>query len=285
MRNLIMFALLLFTTGLEAQIIGNGNMVTKDIPVKSFKSIDIGLYAEYEIDMDKEPSLSITIDENLIQYVDKEVRNGILHVDQLEWIQSKMPVYIKIGGKGITKLKQTSHSKTNLRNIDQPSLTIDAEVGNIILDGRVRELMVKVNTATVNAEDLSAETANLTFESWGTIRTNVSGDVKVKNEENGKLFLNGKTVGKQQESYDEPVRFIEFVLKNNSGNRHQFYVVGPKPDGSSFSYGFPMMPNQKRDKNWTNGTKVYKVNNLGMRKLVKTISLEDEGKTVDIFEK
>jgi hypothetical protein len=45
-----------------------------------------------------------------------------------------------------------------------------------------------------------------------------------------------------------------------------------------------MMPFQKRNKDWTNGTEVYKVNNLGLRRLVKTISLEDEGKVVDIFD-
>jgi hypothetical protein len=60
-------------------------------------------------------------------------------------------------------------------------------------------------------------------------------------------------------------------------------VVGPKPEGGKFGYGFPMNPNAVRKENWTVGTKVYKVNGLGFRKLIKVIELEDRGKTVALF--
>lgn len=78
-------------------------------------------------------------------------------------------------------------------------------------------------------------------------------------------------------------KFIKFRIKNNSNNRNHFYVVGPKPDGSKFSYGFPMMPNSKRNENWSIGTKVYKVNGLGFKKLLIKIKKEDEGKTINLF--
>jgi len=46
-------------------------------------------------------------------------------------------------------------------------------------------------------------------------------------------------------------RFINFRLKNNSLKRINAYVRGPKPDGSHFSYGFPMLPGQVRKKDWS----------------------------------
>ncbi len=268
-----------------AQIKGNGIASTKDIPVGAFTAIDMGLTANYEIDLKAKEYLEITIDGNLIEEVDKEVRNGVLHVDQLDWIQPKSKVLVRIGGRNITKITQTSHSKTKVFNIDHEDLSVLANVGDLTLVGRVDHLMVKVGTATVDGSYLEAQKATFRYDSWGTIKALVSGDYDYKNLEDGKLYINNKLVTERKVEEGADIRFIKFTIKNNSANRHQFYVVGPKPDGSRFSYGFPMMPLQKRDKDWTNGTKVYKVNSLGIRKLVKTITLEDEGKTVNLFAK
>ncbi len=62
-------------------------------------------------------------------------------------------------------------------------------------------------------------------------------------------------------------------------------MVGPKKNGGRFSYGFPMMPGFSKKERWTTGTKVYKVNKIGIRKLLVTIKSEDEGKTVKLFNK
>lgn len=77
--------------------------------------------------------------------------------------------------------------------------------------------------------------------------------------------------------------FIKFKIKNNSFNRNHFVVIGPKSNGKMFSYGFPMMPQAERKENWTTGTKVYKVNKLGLRKLLIIIKPEDENKTIKLF--
>ena len=63
------------------------------------------------------------------------------------------------------------------------------------------------------------------------------------------------------------------------------YVKGPKPDGSYFSYGFPMMPGQSRSKSWSVGSKVYKVGKLGGKKLLTEIEAEDEGQVVTLYQK
>ena len=51
-------------------------------------------------------------------------------------------------------------------------------------------------------------------------------------------------------SNNEQVKWINFVIKNNSENRNHFVVKGPKSDGSKFGYGFPMMPNEERKEFW-----------------------------------
>ena len=59
--------------------------------------------------------------------------------------------------------------------------------------------------------------------------------------------------------------------------------MGPKQDGSKFGYGFPMMPYATRKETWTIGTKVYKVNKIGLKKLLVTINKDNENQVVKLF--
>ncbi len=280
---------------LNAQVQGNGKRVTKDIAVEDIQTIDISLYAKTTIDYGGDEYLQITGDENLMDKIRKEVRNGRLILDQKEWIQPSQDFVIKIGAPSLKKLKQSTHDRTEIINFNGEKLTIDANTGKIFVKGEAEELIISVGVATVDASNCPAKYGKFLFESWGQIKADISENLISNSKDDGKLTLiakpksfNGNTqynLESEKKEADASIRFIKFKIRNNSLNRNQFYVVGPKPDGSKFSYGFPMMPSQIRSKDWTNGTKVYKVNNLGMRKLVKTITLEDEGKTVDLFER
>ena len=80
---------------------------------------------------------------------------------------------------------------------------------------------------------------------------------------------------------------ILFVTQNQllfSESRTHFVVKGPKVDGSYFGYGFPMMPGATKKERWTVGTKVYRINRLGLRKLLVEIKAEDEGQVVKLFD-
>jgi len=281
MKNIIVLAFIFLGFYGHAQIKGDQNIVTKSFDIGQFDSLYLGLYAQYEIDMANEAILEITIDENLMPMIERDLQDGNLVINQLKWIAPSQDPIIKIGAKRLKKLTQSSHSRTMVKNLNQERFTVQADVGDVFLEGRVERLNVEVGTGDVDASKLQAASGDFKFESWGTIKANVSGTYETENKGEGKLIINGDV---DKAVADESIRFMKFVLRNNSINRHQFYVVGPKPDGSKFSYGFPMMPYQKRDKDWTNGTRIYKVNNLGLRKLVKVISTDDEGGIVDIFD-
>ncbi|MHA7057317.1 hypothetical protein ACWGOQ_0008875 [Aquimarina sp. M1] len=63
-------------------------------------------------------------------------------------------------------------------------------------------------------------------------------------------------MSKNRKEKNTSIKYIKFVIRNNSMTRNHFFVEGPNPDGSKFSYGFPMMPQATRKENWTTGTKV-----------------------------
>lgn len=296
MKKITILLLLVGMTG-TAQIKGNKNIITKEFDVENIENIKINLYAKVSIDQTIEESLSITADENLFQYLKKQVVNGTLYIDQIDWVKPSQDIIIKIGAPNLRRVEQGTHDETNII-VNNTYLNVLAPIGNVSITGKTEELRLGAELATIDASKIEAKEVFVNLWSYGSITVNpldklwaeVTNDGKlvyinkpenfdVKTSKDGQIM---ESENKKQLKITE-AQYIKFKIKNNSNNRHDFYVVGPKPDGSKFSYGFPMMPFSKRHENWTVGTKIYKVNKLGLKKLLVEIKAEDENKVVNLF--
>ena len=222
----------------------------------------------------------------------------MLYLDQKKWISPSQSIIITIGAPNLKRVESGTHDTTRIINVNNDLLQINALIGHIIIEGKTKELRLGAELASIDASKIVADNAYVNLWSFGKIKVNVTDtlwgeitnngeliyvntpeNIDVKTKKGGQIY----SINKAKTLKKEKVRFIKFKIRNNSPNRNQFYVVGPKSNGSKFSYGFPMMPNAKRLEDWSIGTKVYKVNALGFRKLLITIKAEDEGKTVDLF--
>ncbi len=297
MKKLYILLLLISNISL-AQIKGNKKIVTKSYNVTTIKEVKINLYAKITIDQSIEESLTITADENLLDLIGKDVEDGKLHLDQKEWISPSKAIIITIGAPNLRRVKTGTHDTTKIINLDNDYLQILAPIGNIIVEGKTKELRIGAELAKVNASKTEAEKVFVNLWSWGNVSVNPTKELWAEVSNNGKLLYKTKpkkfriknkkggqvmSLSEKDNIKDPDAIFINFKIKNNSENRHHFYVVGPKPDGTKFSYGFPMMPNTKRKENWSVGTKVYKVNSLGFRKLLITVKKKDQDKIIDLF--
>ncbi|WP_431158060.1 GIN domain-containing protein [Winogradskyella poriferorum] len=298
MKQITLLLLLVSVTS-WAQIKGNKTIETQTFTTESIERVKINLYAKITIDQSStENSISITADSNLFDLIAKELDNGELALDQIEWISPSEPIIIKIGAPDLKRVDSGTHDTTRIINVNNDYLQIMAPIGNVIVEGRTKELRLGAELATIDASEMIAEDVYVNLWKYGKITVNpqnklwadVSNDGRLiylnKPEDFTKKTKNGGRIVAQSEAEtlkNPNAEFIKFKIKNNSSNRNQFYVVGPKPDGSKFSYGFPMMPNSKRNENWSVGTKVYKVSALGFKKLLVKIKKEDEGKVVNLF--
>ncbi len=302
MRSFIIILLLTCSfTGLT-QIKGKGELKTVRATHESIAAVDISLYANIEIDANSpETYAEITAEEDLLDFIQFEVKNKTLIINQKEWIQPSKQISITIGAPDLKKLVQGTHEKVIVRNLDTNEFTAIADVGEIQLFGTTQNLTAQVNTGTVNAENLKADDVQVKTKSWGSIKldrpkkitgsVSNNGTVSYKGEEtkvtastsdNGVIRdLNKDSALDTDEEFD--TRFIKFELKNNSNSRKHYYVIGPKPDGKRFSYGFPMNAGQIREKDWTIGTKLYQQSKFGVKKLVLEIQEDDEGQLVLIY--
>lgn len=294
MKTFITILFLSITIGINAQIRGNKFIETKSFAAENLKNIGVHLYANITVDPTLNEEITITTDNNLFKYINTEVKNGNLDLNQKEWIQPSQPIQITIGAPNLERVQTNTHRDLIITNLNQNELRVMAIVGKIILEGNVNELNISAEIGTVDASQLKAKNVHINI--WGngnaivyaenTLNSNIKKE-GVLQVVNMPKYLKGdtkKVLQSSKEKYVRDVSWINFKIKNNSWNRNNFFVVGPKKDGRKFSYGFPMMPGSTREENWTIGTKIYKVNKLGLRKLLVEIGADDENKTVKLFQ-
>ncbi len=302
MRYLLSLLLLSVAVCLTAQVKGNRQIVTKTYDVQDITSIDIGLYAEIEVDMSaSSSSITITAESNLINLIGRDIENGQLVLDQIKWIKPTKRIKISIGAPQLTFIQQGTHDDVVVKNVNGSTLGVSALIGNVTLLGEVEYLNAGGESGEIDARSLDADHVEINL--WGPGKINLASPKKISGivKEEGRVYYDDndtKVTLKKRDDAEllerstaalEPkvkrpeAKFINLKLKNNSGKRINAYVRGPKPDGRYFSYGFPMMAGQVRKENWTVGTKVYRQTNLGLKKLLVEIAADDEGEIVMLY--
>tara|TARA_R110001632_G_scaffold19898_8_gene59856 strand:+ start:8981 stop:9868 length:888 start_codon:yes stop_codon:yes gene_type:complete len=294
MKKLIALLLLVSMSSL-AQTKGNKNIETRSFKVQNLDVIKINFYANITIDQSAKEGMTISMDSNLFDKIDTEVVDGTLNLNQLEWVQPSQQVTIKIGAPNLKRVEKGTHRTLTIKNVDNDYLNVMAFVGKVVVSGKTKQFNIGVENGEIDASKLIAENARVNIWGRGNAKIYAENELFSIIKEDGRLDLvntpkklTGDTknaVSKNKNIDTSDIKWISFKIKNNSWNRNNFFVVGAKKNGRKFSYGFPMMPGFSKKERWTTGTKVYKVNKIGARKLLVTISPEDEGKIVKLFEK
>lgn len=288
--------LLLIGISAQAQINGNGEIKTIKLPLEGLKFIDIQFNANITIDFKQEESIQISADENIMNNIGRSFENGKLTLDQIKWIEPSQQPIITIGASELKKIFQGTHSSTWVKNLEAENFTVAGNVGKLILEGSVNQLIIDVEQTNVDAKKVIINKADVTINGRGKVTLDKVHSLNANIDENGRLIRLSEPkdyIGMTKDQLDgvdkknrsnSDLRYISFKIKNNSWNRNHFVVVGPKKDGSTFSYGFPMMPFTSKSETWTIGTKIYKEKKMGTRELLVTITEEDENQTVELFD-
>ena len=259
MKLLINFSFFfLFTTNIFAQVRGNKQIETRTFSFEQIESVKINFYAEVTIDYTAPEGMTLTTDANLFDLIQKEMEGTELVLDQKEWISPSQKAIIVIGAPNLKKVTTGTHDVTRVINLDSDYFQLLSPIGDVSLSGRTKDLRLAIELAKVDASNLVAENARVNIWSWGSAKVNVENELFTKLDEDAKLIvvnqpnsLKGdaaKAIKKANQPIDESIAWIDFKVKNNSGKRHDFFVKGPKPDGRSFGYGFPLNASRQQKK-------------------------------------
>ncbi len=293
MKSILFLLLFSCVCGL-AQIKGNKKIETRHFSATDLNQVQVGLYATIVIDPSLEEGITITADSNLFENIDTEVVDGTLKLDQKEWISPSKRILIQIGAPKIQRVEQGTNAELKVINLHCTNFNAMALNGTIILNGEVQILGVGAESGTVDASKIVAKEVFLNIWGPGEALINATDllDAQLSNKAKVSLFSKPKkTTGdvrkihrKNTGTKKKETRYISFKIKNNSLNRNNFYVIGPKPDGKKFNYGFPMMPGKTRKEKWTIGTRIYMVSSLGLKNLLVKIEAKDANTTLPLFQ-
>lgn len=159
---------------------GSGNVATETRDISDFKAIDVSGVFNVEIVAQKEFSVVVEADDNLIPLIKTEVRDGILEISTDKRIKSKSRLTVRISAPNIEKIEASGATKVSLSEVMNSSLTIDTSgASKINLSGKTDLLNVDVSGASkIDAENLSVADAVVDASGASKVMVNVSRELK-----------------------------------------------------------------------------------------------------------
>ena len=175
---------------------GSGNVKTEKREVAGFKSVDVSGAYEVEITAQKDFSLEIEGDDNLLPLIKTEVNDGNLVIKSEKGFNTKNPLKIRISAPDLSSLSLSGASKVDLANLSNEAFLLDSSgASKIRIDGTTREFTVEMSGASkLDAENLKAE--NVSVDSSGASKMTVFVSNRLKADLSGatKLVYAGNPV-------------------------------------------------------------------------------------------
>lgn len=159
---------------------GSGNLKSEMRDVRDFNSVDVGGVFQVEITAQKDFSVEVEADDNLLQYIKTEVRGGRLQISMDKRVKTSNPLRVRISAPNIEKVEASGVANVTLVNLKNSDFTADTSgASKLKVTGETENLNVEMSGATeINAEDLRSVNANVDGSGASRVNLNVSGELR-----------------------------------------------------------------------------------------------------------
>lgn len=142
---------------------GSGNRVTEKRNVPGFLSVDVSGAFDVEIVAQKERSLEIIGDDNILPLVTTEVRGNTLRIGSNRSYNVNQPITIRITVPELESVATSGASKINVSGLKNTELNVESSgASKLALSGESKELKIGTSGASnIEAKDLRAEKVNV----------------------------------------------------------------------------------------------------------------------------
>ncbi len=160
---------------------GSGNVITDKRDLSGFRAVEVGGTFEVEIAAQKDYSVVVEADDNLVPLIRTDVSGGTLRISADKRISSKNPVRIRISAPDIEKLDVSGAASVTATDLKNKDLSLGSSgASKVKLTGETAKFNVDVSGATkIDAADLKAASAQVEASGASHVDVNVSGDLKV----------------------------------------------------------------------------------------------------------
>lgn len=197
----ILFCLVFSTFSLSAQwgwgsggIKGEGSRISKTLDIDQFTGIGLALPADVHLIYGKKQKIEIKAQKNIIENIEKGVRNGVWNIKFEKNVRDMDPVDIYITISEFDKLSIAgSGSITGKDRFQLDDLKVSiAGSGEIELKGVAVDLNISIaGSGDVKLEDLKVAECNVSIAGSGACEINVEKDLAVKIAGSGDVRYKG----------------------------------------------------------------------------------------------
>jgi hypothetical protein len=145
-------------------VTGSGTMKVEKRDVPAFTALNISGAYDVEIVVQKEQSLEIEGDDNLLPLIRTEVKNGVLSINNEKSFSTKKALHVRISVPNLEALSTSGASEFTITNVKTDEFNIEASgAGSINISGETKTLEVGMSGAVgLDAKDLKAQKVTVT---------------------------------------------------------------------------------------------------------------------------
>jgi hypothetical protein len=161
---------------------GSGVAKIEKRDVRDFKKIDVSGIINVEVVAQKDFSVEVEADDNLLEHIRTEVQGDTLKLYTKDRVSPKTKIRVIIAMPDLTGADLSGVSKLNASNIKTESFKLDVSgASKIEISGEAQDLNIDVSGASkINAEELKVAKANVDVSGASHITVNATEEVKVE---------------------------------------------------------------------------------------------------------
>lgn len=161
---------------------GSGIIKTESREIRSFDAIEFAGAATLMISIGDETSLTITGDDNLLEFVDTEVDNQVLKIAFSQSIAPSKSMQFVITTPDLDRLKIAGACKATVADLSSDSFELAASGAvNVTCSGVTEAMKVAISGAgSVDGRQLVAKTANVNISGSGSVDLHAVDELTVK---------------------------------------------------------------------------------------------------------
>lgn len=169
-----------FNISINSGTSGSGNVANEKRELTDFQGINVGGVFQVEVTAQKDFSVEIEADDNILPLIKTEVKNGVLELSAEKRISTKNPIIVRISAPNIENLEVSGASKVSLANLNNENLQIEANgASKVTAQGKTANIILDVSGASkIDAENLQSENASVDASGASTVRVHATNELK-----------------------------------------------------------------------------------------------------------
>ncbi len=172
---------------------GSGVAATQVREVLDFHAVEFQGGGSMDIVVADGTSCEISCDDNLLEFIVTEVKNGTLKIYNSEKISPRAGLTVTLQSKQLDAVTMAGSCTANVRQLDTESMALEiAGSGKVVLDGQSRDLDIEIaGSGEVNSLDLISQDVKISIAGSGDVKVHAGHTLDVSIAGSGKVRYRG----------------------------------------------------------------------------------------------